>query len=44
MDYIDGIIDRVADWVRQLIELLVGNGVEPEPEPIPIPVRDRNSR
>jgi hypothetical protein len=44
MDYIEGIIGKIADWVRQLIDTLVGNSPEAEPELIPIPVRDRQSR
>ncbi len=44
MDYIEGIIEKVADWIRQLIDALTGKDLEAEPELIPIPVRDRQSR
>jgi hypothetical protein len=44
MDYIEGIIEKVADWIRQLIDALMGESPEAEPELIPIPVRDRQSR
>jgi hypothetical protein len=38
------VLDKLREWVKKLIEVLVGPEVEPEPELIPIPVRDRNIR
>jgi hypothetical protein len=38
---ISKVLDTLRDWVRKLIEILVGQEPEPEPELIPIPVRDR---
>jgi hypothetical protein len=44
MDYIEKVLDKIRDWARKLIEILLGPDPEPEVEPIPIPVRDRESR
>jgi hypothetical protein len=41
MDYIAGLLDKLADWANRLIEILVGPEPQTEPELIPIPVRDR---
>ncbi len=41
MDYIDKVLEKVRDWARKLIDILLGPDVQPEPEPIPIPVDDR---
>ena len=41
MDYLDKIIEKVKDFARKIIEILVGPEAEPELEVIPIPVRDR---
>jgi hypothetical protein len=38
------VIDKLREWVKKLIEVLVGPEAEPELELIPIPVRDRNIR
>jgi hypothetical protein len=44
MDYLDGLLDKIAEWFRRLIEALAGPQAEPEAEPIPIPVNDRPRR
>lgn len=41
---IETVLDKIRDWVRKLIEILVGPESEPEAELIPIPVRDREYR
>lgn len=40
MDYIDNILDQLAELMRRLIEALRGEAQVPESEPIPIPVKD----
>jgi len=40
MDYIEQLLDKLAEWVRNLLDSLLGPEVEPEPEPIPIPVEE----
>lgn len=42
MDYIDQILDKLKDWARRVVDVLLGPEVEPEPELIPIPVDDRH--
>ncbi len=44
MDYIDKVLEKVKEWVRRLIDTLLGPDAQPEPEPIPIPVNDRERR
>ena len=44
MDYVEKVLEKIKDWAQELIENLLGPGVEPEPELIPIPVRERSSR
>lgn len=41
---IANVLDKLREWVKKLIEILVGPEPEPETELIPIPVRDRQSR
>jgi hypothetical protein len=41
---IEKVFDKIREWVRRLIEVLVGEQPEPEAELIPIPVRDREYR
>lgn len=41
MDYLDKIIEKIKNFARKLVEILVGPEAEPELEAIPIPVRDR---
>jgi len=42
MDSLDKIIEKIKNFARKLVEILVGPEVEPELEMIPIPVRDRH--
>lgn len=44
MEYIDKALEKLKEWGRKLIELLLGPDMEPEAEPIPIPVEDRVPR
>jgi hypothetical protein len=44
MDYLDKVLERIGEWVRRLIDTLLGPESEPEPEPIPVPVHDRGRR
>ena len=41
MDYIDKVLEKLRNFARRLIEVLLGPDAEPELEPIPVPVRDR---
>ena len=41
MDFIDQVLEKLKNFARKLIEVLLGPEAEPELEPIPIPVRDR---
>jgi len=41
MDFIEKALERVRQWTRKLIELILGPEAAPEPEPVPIPVNDR---
>ncbi len=41
MDYIEKVLEKVKEWVRRLIDALLGPEPEPEVEPIPIPTDDR---
>ncbi|WP_299411611.1 DNA topoisomerase I [Acaryochloris sp. IP29b_bin.148] len=41
MDYLDKIIEKIKNFARKLVEVLVGPEAEPELEVIPIPIRDR---
>lgn len=44
MDYIDKVLEKVKEWARKLIDVLLGPDVQPEPEPIPVPVNDSKRR
>jgi hypothetical protein len=44
MDYLDKVLERIGEWVRRLIDTLLGPEPEPELEPIPVPVHDRARR
>ncbi len=44
MDYIEKVLEKLKEWAGQLIEVLLGPGMQPEHEPIPIPVNDRHRR
>ena len=44
MDYLGKILDRISDWVREIIDRLLEPEAETEPELIPIPVNDRHHR
>ena len=37
---LENILERIGDWIRQVIDALFGREEQPEPEPVPIPVRD----
>jgi hypothetical protein len=41
MDFIDQVLEKLKNFARKLVEILLGPEAEPELEPIPIPVRDR---
>lgn len=41
MDFIDQVLEKLKNFARKLVEVLLGPEAEPELEPIPIPVRDR---
>lgn len=41
MDYLDKILEKIRNFARKIVEVLIGPEVEPEPELIPIPIRDR---
>ena len=41
MDYLDKIIEKIRNFARKIVEVLVGPEVETESELIPIPIRDR---
>jgi hypothetical protein len=41
MDYIDKALEKLRDWARKLIELILGPELQPEMEPVPIPVHER---
>jgi hypothetical protein len=41
---IANVLDKLREWVKKLIEILVGPEPEPEAELIPIPVNDRQAR
>lgn len=44
MDYLEKALEKLKEWVRKLIEALLGPEPQPEPEPIPIPVNDPQRR
>jgi hypothetical protein len=44
MDYLDKVLEKIKDWARKLIDILLEPEYEPEPELIPIPVRDPQPR
>jgi hypothetical protein len=44
MDLIDKVLERLKDWARKLIEVLLGPETEPEAELIPIPVEQPKRR
>jgi hypothetical protein len=44
MGQIGEILEKVREWVRRLIEALLGPEPQAEPELIPIPVDNRHQR
>jgi len=44
MDLIEKVLDRLKEWARRLIEVLLGPEAEPEVELIPIPVDQPDRR
>ncbi len=44
MDYLDKVLEKLKEWGRKLVEILLGPEAEPEPELIPIPVKERPTR
>ncbi|ERN43067.1 hypothetical protein KR51_00001270 [Rubidibacter lacunae KORDI 51-2] len=44
MDYLDKVLERLREWTRRLIEVLLGPDAEQEPELIPIPVDESQLR
>jgi hypothetical protein len=43
MDYLEKVLEKIGEWIQQIIDVLMGPEVEPEAELIPIPV-DQPSR
>jgi hypothetical protein len=41
MDYIEKVLEKLRDWARKLVEVLLGPEPQTEPELIPIPVDDK---
>lgn len=41
MQYLEQALEKLKNWSRKLIELLLGPEMEPEVEVIPVPVEDR---
>jgi hypothetical protein len=44
MPHLEEALEKLKDWGRKLIDLLLGPEMEPEPEPIPVPVEERIPR
>lgn len=44
MDYLDKVLEKLKEWGRKLIEILMGPQAEPEAELIPIPVNEPQRR
>lgn len=44
MDYIEELLETLKEWARKILDMLLGQEVEPEPEPIPIPVNEPTRR
>ncbi|MEM9772832.1 MAG: hypothetical protein AAF889_14790 [Cyanobacteria bacterium P01_D01_bin.73] len=44
MDYIEKVLEKLAEWVSDVMDAIFGPEVSPESEPIPIPVDDRYRR
>ena len=42
MDFIEELLEQIKDWVRKVLDALLGPEAQPEPEPIPVPVDDRH--
>jgi hypothetical protein len=40
MDYLDQVLEKIKEWTRKLVEILLGPEPEAEPELIPIPVKE----
>jgi len=40
MDLIDKVLEKLKEWVRNLVDAVLGPDSFPEPEPIPVPVRE----
>lgn len=44
MQYLEQALEKLKDWTRKVIELLLGPETAPEYEPIPVPVKERVPR
>lgn len=44
MDYIEKVLEKLKDWARKLVEVLLGPGMQAEPELIPVPVDEKSRR
>jgi hypothetical protein len=44
MDLIEKVLERLREWARRLVEVLLGPEAEPEAELIPIPVEQPDRR
>ncbi len=44
MDLIEKVLERLREWARRLVEVLLGPEAEPEAELIPIPVERPDRR
>jgi predicted RNase H-like HicB family nuclease len=40
MEDIEKVLEEITEWIRKLIEALLGPDAQPEPELIPIPVKE----
>ena len=40
MDYIEKVLEKLREWVDNVIDALLGPEVQQEPELIPIPVKE----
>jgi hypothetical protein len=44
MEYLEKALEKIKEWARKLVEILLGPETEPEAELIPIPVHDPQRR
>jgi len=44
MDFIEKVLDKLKEWARKVMDVLLGPEAEPEAELIPVPVERRTRR